>query len=124
MNVIRKTFTVSFLTVSLVLLAHTVQAQREVDVKVGDPSPSVAGHSHDHNITVRSVTRGKSEYTLRGKSQDRHKVNLTRSQKSDLRDGTTVIIRSTEDAAGGDQPAHSHQVTITLKGEEAESSGW
>lgn len=124
MNQIGKILGITLLTLSLTLLAYGVQAQQEIEVKVGEPSSSVASHTHDHNITVRSVTSGKTEYTLRGKSQDRHKIELTPAQISDLRDGTTVILISTKDAAGGDQKEHQHQVTITLKGEEKESSGW
>ena len=106
------------------LLAFGVQAQQEVEVKIGAPSPSVASHSHDHNITVGSIKRGKKEYTLRSKSQDRHKINPTAAQRGDLLDGTTLIIRSTQDSNGGDLKEHQHQVTITVKGEERESSGW
>ena len=111
-------------TLSFTLLAFGVQAQQEVEVKIGAPSPSVASHSHDHNITVGSLNRGKTEYTLRSKSQDRHKINLTAAQRADLLDGTTVIIRFSKDGDGGDLKEHQHQVTITVKGEERESSGW
>lgn len=111
-------------TLSFTLLAFGVQAQEEVEVKIGAPSPSVASHSHDHNISVSSIKRGKKEYTLRSKSQDRHKINPTATQMGDLLDGTTLIIRSTKDSNGGDLKAHQHQVTITVKGEEEESSGW
>ncbi len=111
-------------TFSFTLLAFGVQAQQEVEVKVGAPSPSVANHSHDHNISMGSIKRGKKEYTLRSKSQDRHKINPTAAQRGDLLDGTTLIIRSTKDSNDGDLKAHQHQVTITVKGEEKESSGW
>ncbi len=111
-------------TFSFTLLVYGVHAQQEVVVKIGPPSPSVASHSHDHNITVGSLKRGKTEYTLRSKSQDRHKINLTAAQRRDLLDGTTVIIRSSKDGEGGDLKEHQHKVTITVKGEERESSGW
>lgn len=111
-------------TLSFALLASGVQAQQEVEVKIGPPSPSVASHSHDHNITVGSIKRGKREYTLQSKSEDRHQINLTRTQRADLLDGTTVIIRSSKDENGGDLKEHQHRVTITYKGEEEESSGW
>ncbi len=124
MNQFGKIVVMAVLSLSLTLLAVGVQAQQEVEVKIGAASPSVASHTHDNNITVNSVNRRKTEYTLRGKSKDRHKVNLTSVQKGDLRDGTTVMIRSTKDAGDGDFKAHQHQVTITLKGEETESSGW
>jgi len=111
-------------TLSFALLASGVQAQEEVDIKIAAPSPSVASHSHDHNITVGSIKRGKREYTLQSKSEDRHQINLTRTQRADLLDGTTVIIRSGKDENGGDLKEHQHRVTITYKGEEQESSGW
>jgi len=111
-------------TLIFALLASGVQAQQEMEVKIGPPSPSVASHSHDHNITVGSLNRGKTEYTLRSKSQDRHKANLTAAQRGDLIDGTTVIIRTGKDGDGGDLKEHQHQLTITVKGEEQESSGW
>ncbi len=110
-------------TFSFTLLAFGVQAQQEVEVKVGAPSPSVASHSHDHNISVGSINRGRKEYTLRSKSQDRHKINPTAAQRRDLGDETTVIIRSSKDGDGGDLKEHQHRVTITLKGEEKDS-GW
>ena len=124
MNQFGKSFGVVVFTLSFTLLAYGVQAQQEVEVKIGAPSPSVASHSHDHNITVGSINRGKKVYTLRSKSQDRHKVNLTRNQRADLLDDTTVIIRSSKDRDSGDFKEHQHQVTITVKGEEKESSGW
>jgi len=111
-------------TLSFTLLALGVQAQQEVAVKIDASSPSVASHSHDHNITVGSIKRGKKEYTLRGMSRDRHKINPTSAQRVDLMDGTTLIIRSTKDSNGGDLKEHQHQVTITVQGEEKESSGW
>jgi len=124
MNQFGKSFGVVVFALSFTLLAYGVQAQQEVEVKIGAPSPSVASHSHDDNITVGSINRGKKKYTLRSKSQDRHKVNLTAAQRADLLDGTTVIIRSSKDGDGGDLKEHQHQVTITVKGEERESSGW
>ncbi len=124
MNQFGKSFGIVVFTLSFPLLAYGVQAQQEVEVKIGAPSPSVASHSHDHNITVGSVNRDKKEYTLRSKSQDRHQINLTAAQRADLLDRTTVIIRSGKDPDGGDLKEHQHQVTITVKGEERESSGW
>ena len=123
MNQFGKSIGVVVFASSFTLLAYGVQAQQEVEIKIGAPSPSVASHSHNHNITVGSINRGKKAYTLRSKSQDRHKINLTATQRGDLRDGTTVIIRSSKDGNGGDLKEHQHRVTITVKGEE-ESSGW
>ncbi len=124
MNQFGKSFGVVVFTLSFTLLVYGVQAQQEVEVKIGAPSPSMASHSHDRNITVGSINRGKKEYTLQSKSQDRHEINLTAAQRRDLLDGTTVIIRSRKDRDGGDLKEHQHQVTITVKGEERESSGW
>ena len=124
MNQFGKRFGLVVFALSFTLLVYGVHAQQEVEVKVGAPSPSVASHSHDHNITVGRINRGKKEYTLRSKSQDRHKFNLTAAQRTGLLDGTTVIIRSNKDGDGGDLKEHQHQLTITVKGEERESSGW
>ncbi len=124
MNYYGKSIGVIVFTLSFTLFVYGVQAQQEVEVKIDAPSPSVASHSHDHNITMGSLIRGKTENTLRSKSQDRHKINLTAAQRRDLLDGTTVIIRSSKDGEGGDLKEHQHQVTITVKGEERESSGW
>ena len=81
MNQMGKILGIAVLILSLTLLAYGVQAQQEVEVKIGAASSSVASHTHDNNITVNSVNRRKTEYTLRGKSKDRHKVKLTSDQK-------------------------------------------
>ena len=119
-----KSILIFVFALSFPLLARGVQAQEEVAVKIAAPSPSVASHSHDNNITVGSIKRGKREYTLQSKPEDRHQINLTRNQRADLLDGTAVIIRSSKDENGGDLKEHQHRVTITYKGEEKESSGW
>ena len=124
MNQFGKSIGVVVFASSFTLLAYGVQAQQEVEIKIGAPSPSVASHSHDHNITVGSIKRGNREYTLQSKSEDRHQINLTRTQRADLLDDTTVIIRSSKDRDDGDFKEHQHRVTITYKGEEKESSGW
>ncbi len=80
MNQFGKSFGIVVFALSFILLAYGVQAQEEVEVKIAAPSPSVASHSHDHNITVGSIKRGKREYTLQSKSEDRHQINLTRTQ--------------------------------------------
>ena len=124
MNQFGKRFGVVVFALSFILLAFGVQAQEEVEVKVAAPPPAVASHSHDHNITVGSIKRGKREYTLQNKAEDRHQINLTRTQRADLLDGTAVIIRSSKDENGGDLKEHQHRVTITYQGEEKESYGW
>lgn len=109
---------------SLGLLPRGAQAQQELEVKVGPASSSVADHSHEHDITVESLKRGKTHYLLGSNPEDSHRITLTRQQVTDLLDGTTIIVRSDKDKETGDAKAHRHRVTITLKTEEAESSGW
>jgi len=112
------------LLLSLPLIARGVYAQEEVEVKIAPPLTSVGRHSHDHNITAQAVKRSKTEYMLQSKPEDSHKISPSRTQISDLLNGTTVIYLSSKDADSGDLKAHQHRVTITYKAEKEEASGW
>ncbi|MFQ5902286.1 MAG: hypothetical protein ACE5JO_01205 [Candidatus Binatia bacterium] len=73
---------------------------------------------------MESLKQGKTEYLLGSHPKDSHRITLTRQQVADLLDGTTIIVRSDKDKETGNTKAHRHRVTITLKSEEPESSGW
>lgn len=109
---------------SLGLLPRGAQAQQELEVKVGPPLSSGADHSHEHDITVESLKRGKTQYLLGSNPENSHRITLTRQQMADTLDGTTIIVQSGKDKETGNTKAHRHRVTITLKTEEPESSGW
>ncbi len=112
------------LLMSLPLPALEVKAQEELQVKIAPASSSVASHSHNHNITLEALKRGETEYMLQSKAEDSHTIKLTRVQRFDLLDGTTLIITTGKDEDGGDFKAHQHRVTITYEGREEEASGW
>lgn len=106
------------------LLGRGTQAQEELQIKIAPHRSSAASHAHDNNITVQALKRGKTEYRLQGKTEDQHTISLTRIQRADVVEGTTVIILSGKDGDSGDLKAHQHRVTITYKPEEEEPSGW
>ena len=111
------------LFLGLLLTAGGTYAQEELEVTIS-PDPSVAAHTHEHDITVRAIQRGTTEFTLKGKAADSHSVTFTRNQRSDLLDGTALIVDSGSDSDDGDYKAHKHRVRIIYKGVERESSGW
>ena len=100
-------------------------AQDELEVAVGSASPSAGRHSHAHDVTLEALRNGKTQYVLKGSSEGSHRIVLTQGQVSDLLNGTTVIIQSEKnDEADNKMKAHQHRVTLTVKTEERERSGW
>lgn len=99
-------------------------AQEKLEVKIGDASPAVERHSHKLDITADSLKQGKMEYLLGSSSKANHRVTLTKQQVADIRNGTTIIVESDKSQDAGDIKAHQHKVTITLKAEKEERSGW
>ncbi len=99
-------------------------AQEQLDIRIGSASPSTDRHSHQHDITVDSLKQGKAEYQLKGSSEVSHRVVLTKQQLADILNGTTVIIQSDKSQDAGNVKAHQHRVTVTVKTEERERSGW
>ena len=107
---------------SIPLLARGVQAQENLEVKIAPASPAVAKHSHSHDITEDDLTGGTTAYVLGSHPYDSHSITLTSQQLADIREGTTVIVRTAKDKDGGKFKSHQHRVSITLE-VEAES-GW
>ena len=120
---LRKETVVSALAVSLLLYAPPVWAQQELEVKIGSPA-SGARHSHDHDITTEALKQGKASFTLKSSPQESHRINLTRKQVTDLLDGTTIIVNSSDGESNEGGKKHQHRVTLTVKSQEAESAGW
>lgn len=111
------------LAVSL-LLFRPGFSQEELHIQVGSASPSVGNHSHAHDVTVDALKKGTAEYLLKGSSEGSHRVVLTKQQIADLLNGTTVIVQSEKSDESGKIRAHQHRVTLTVKAEERERSGW
>lgn len=99
-------------------------AQEQLEVAIGGASPSVGRHSHAHDITLEALRAGKTEYLLKGGSEGSHKITLNKQQVSDLLNGTTIIVQSEKNDETGKMKAHQHRVTLTVKTEERERSGW
>lgn len=99
-------------------------AQEELEVKIGDAAPSVVRHAHEHDITIKALKRGKTEYLAGSGSQNSHRVTLTKQQIADILNGTTVIVQTDNSGGIGSIQAHRHKVTVTLKIEKEERSGW
>lgn len=99
-------------------------AQERLDARIGSASPSTARHSHQHDVTVDSLKQGKTEYQLKGSSEGSHRVVFTKQQLADILNGTTVIVQSEKSQEAGNVKAHQHRVTVTVKTEERERSGW
>jgi hypothetical protein len=123
MNNVEKTIIILASILIIPLLARGVQAQEKLQVKVAGATPAVASHSHSHDITENALRGGSTEYTIGSDPKDSHRITLNSQQLADIREGTTVIVRTSKDEDGGKIKAHQHRVGINLKVEEAEA-GW
>ena len=108
---------------SLGFFLSAARAQENLEVKIGPSSPSVAEHSHEHDITGQSLKQGNIQYELGSKPKDSHRITLTREQLADIVEGTTIIVESDKDQEAGTIKVHQHRVTFTLKVEPPDS-GW
>ena len=108
---------------SLGLLLPAAEAQENLEVKIGPSSPSVAEHSHEHDVTDQALKQGKTQYQLGSKPEDSHRITLTREQLANVVEGTTIIVESDKDQEAGNIKTHQHRVTVTLKVEPPDS-GW
>jgi len=108
---------------SLGFFLSAARAQQNLEVKIGPSSPSVAEHSHEHDVTDQALKQGKTQYLLGSKPEDSHRIALTREQLANVVEGTTIIVESDKDQEAGMIKVHQHRVTITLQVEPPDS-GW
>jgi hypothetical protein len=103
------------LLVMSIMAAGFLNARKVVEVTIGPVGATVHDLVEDHNLTVRSLERGKTEFWVRAPNRSRYDVNLTTEQVEEILGETTVMA----DATGG---STEMKVTITVK-EESRSSG-
>ena len=85
-----------------------------LNVKIGKTASEAKGVAW-HNISMRSLRNGDTEYEVKDKDGNRYKIQLTERQVQDILDGTTVHAKTLE---GG------QKVQVTLKELAPKRSGW
>ncbi len=96
--------------IALSVLAWS-NARKIVVVTMGPVGATVHEQVEEHNLTVRSLERGKTEYWVRALNRRTYDVVLTEEQIASILEETTVMA----DASSG---STEMKVSITVKEEE------